>query len=149
MNPLRQQMPALLRHEGVWHGTYRLIDRGDRLLDTHRSEIEVRFPESGPYHYVQRNRFVWPDGRERRAEHPGVCRDGALHWDTQEIVGQAWQVDTNSIVLHWRRHDAPDALLYELIVLAPDSHHRSRTWHWLRGGELFQRTLIDELRVVP
>lgn len=144
---LGEAMPALLRHAGVWQGTYRIVDLEGRTLDFHHSTIEVRCPADGPYAYLQRNHFVWPDGRELRVEHPGVYRDGLLVWDTPHIAGHAWQGDARTCILTWRRKDQPDSHLYELIVLADTGLTRARTWHWFRAGRLYQRTLIEEERV--
>lgn len=144
---LAEAMPALFRHAGVWEGTYRVVDLSGATVDLHRSVIEVRFPSSGPYAYVQRNHFIWPDGRELRVEHPGMYRDGRLVWDTDHIAGHAWQGDDRTCILTWRRKDQPDAHLYELIVLAESGLTRARTWHWFRDGALYQRTLIEERRI--
>jgi hypothetical protein len=149
MNQVVATMPALLRHEGVWEGTYRIVDAEGKLLDWHHSRIEVRFPAHGPHDYMQHNHFSWADGREWRVEHPALCRDGVLLWDTEHIHGKAWCVDERSTVLTWKRHDTPDAELYELIVINEHNTQRSRTWHWFRQGLLYQRTLIDERRVAP
>jgi hypothetical protein len=146
-NPVQATMPALMRHRGVWEGRYRLVDIEGRLLDWHHSRIEVRFPDEGPHDYVQRNHFWWPDGRELRVEHPAICRNGVLLWNTDHIHGQAWSVDERSTVLTWRRTDSPGAELYEIIVINESNDQRTRTWHWLRDGALYQRTLIDERRV--
>ena len=147
MSGLRQAMPALLRHEGVWEGEYRHVGRDDALLDRHRARIEVSFPDGGGCDYLQRNRFEWDDGRVVEVEHPGVYRDGRLWWDTGHIKGHAWQVDARSVVLTWRRADTPDADLYELIALAGDGLTRTRTWHWFNATGCFRRTLIDEVKV--
>jgi uncharacterized protein YeaC (DUF1315 family) len=149
MNQVVATMPSLLRHEGVWEGIYRLVDAEGQALDWHHSRIEVRFPSDGPHDYMQHNHFTWPDGRELRVEHPAVCRNGVLLWDTEHIHGKAWSVDERSTVLTWKRHDTPDAELYELIVINEHNTQRSRTWHWFRQGLLYQRTLIDERRVAP
>jgi hypothetical protein len=147
MNQVVATMPALTRHEGIWEGTYRVVDALGQPLDTHRSRIEVRFPQEGPHDYLQHNHFIWDDGRELKAEHPAVCRAGVLYWDSEHIHGRAWSVDERSTVLTWRRHDTPDAELYEIIVINETNNQRSRTWHWFRQGVLYQRTLIDEQRV--
>jgi len=147
MNPVHQTMPHLTRHNGVWEGTYRVVDINANTLDLHHSRIEVRFPDEGPYHYTQNNHFWWDDGRETHGDYPGVCREGVLYWDNELIRGQAWAVDELSTVLTWQRHDAPGAYLYELIVINEENNQRSRTWHWFRDGVLYQRTLIEERRV--
>jgi hypothetical protein len=147
MNPIFQTMPHLLRHDGVWEGSYRVVDLDGRPLDEHRSRIEVRFPLSGPAHYTQSNLFTWSDGRQTRGEYPGTCVGGVLVWDNPLIRGSAWCVDPRSTVLRWQRHDNPGAELYELIVINENNDRRSRTWHWFRDGAVYQRTLIDEQRV--
>ncbi len=147
MNPLHEHMPALVSHAGVWEGTYRTVTTDGVEVDCHASHIEVSFPDDGPYAYVQKNRFTWPDGRLVEAEHPGVYLDGCLWWDTGLIRGHAWQGDDRTCILTWERTDTPGAHLYELIVLAPSGRTRARTWHWFRDGECYQRTLIDEVKV--
>jgi hypothetical protein len=147
MNPVLESMPSLTRHDGVWTGVYHVVDIDGRTIDRHHSKIEVRFPASGPFHYTQKNQFWWDDGRTSEGEYPGICRDGVLFWDNELISGKAWSVDPFSTVLTWRRHDTPDAYLYELIVINDTNDKRSRTWHWFRNGEVFQRTLIDEHRI--
>jgi hypothetical protein len=149
MNQVKATMPDLTRHDGIWEGQYHLVDQDGHTLDRHHSRIEVRFPDEGPYDYLQWNRFAWSDGREQRGEYPGVCRDGILYWDNELIRGKAWSVDALSAVLTWQRHDTPNAYLYEIIVINANSDHRSRTWHWIRDGVVYQRTLIDEYRVAP
>jgi hypothetical protein len=147
MNPIKQSMPSLVRHNGIWQGNYRVVGIDGSTIDCHHSRIEVRFPETGEYHYSQKNHFWWDDGRETRGEYPGVCRDGVLYWDNALIKGQAWSVDEFSTVLSWQRHDTPEAYLYELIVINATNDQRSRTWHWFRNGVVYQRTLIDESKV--
>ncbi|MFN7219905.1 MAG: hypothetical protein ACK5UX_04615 [Burkholderiales bacterium] len=149
MNPIHTSMRPLLRHDGVWEGRYKLVDAAGRAIDEHQSRIEVRFPDEGDVHYLQRNHFWWEDGREFRGEYPGVCREGVLYWDNELIRGRAWSVDEYSTVLTWQRHDSPGAYLYEIIVINEQNNVRSRTWHWFRDGVLYQRTLIDERRVAP
>lgn len=147
MSDIRSAMPALLRHEGVWEGTYRVVDLEGRVLDQHASRITVSFPTDGPHAYLQRNLFTWADGRRVEVEHPGTYRDGQLWWDTEHIEGHAWQRDERTCILTWRRKDTPGAHLYELIVIAEDGLTRTRTWHWFRDGACYQRTLVDERKV--
>jgi hypothetical protein len=149
VNPIYEQMPHLLRHNGIWIGTYRVVDEAGIALDTHASRIEVRFPREGDAHYTQSNVFTWADGREKRGEYPGVCRAGVLYWDNPLIVGKAWSVDELSTVLTWERRDTPGVYLYEIIVINAQNDRRSRTWHWFRDGVLFQRTLVDERKAAP
>ena len=58
MNPLRDHMPALVRHAGLWEGTYRTVDSAGVEIDRHASRIEVSFPDDGPHAYVRKNRIT-------------------------------------------------------------------------------------------
>lgn len=144
---LAEIMPGMLRHEGLWEGVYTHIDAGGALLDQHRAGVKCVFPKDGPYAYVQYNHFTWEDGRELRAELPGVLRDGKLWWDTDTFKGCAWETDFGLIMLNLERKDDPGANFYEIIALGDDGAHRARTWHWFKDGKLYKRTLCDEKRV--
>ena len=75
------------------------------------------------------------------------------HWDRaraygrevlERIDGHCWEVDDHCIVLTWNYLEVPGVSLYELIHLDDSGTNRTRTWHWLRDGVCFQRTIIDE-----
>ncbi len=140
-------MQIMRRHEGTWRGRYRHIDIDGVMLDEHETSVECVFPESGPYAYVQRNRFSWADGREEAMEFGGVLRDGMLHWDTEIFSGYAWVTHEDAILLKLDRKDEPGVSFKEIILLEDGADHRCRTWHWFRDGAPFQRTLCDEYRV--
>jgi hypothetical protein len=144
---LQAAMPSLLSHEGVWEGTYRHIAADGRLLDSHAARVECVFPEEGPYAYIQRNTFTWADGTVRRAELPGVLREGKLWWDVATFHGSAWETEAGLILLHLHRKDEPGAWFWEMICRAPGAETRARTWHWFdASGQLTRRTLCDERR---
>lgn len=143
---LARDFPEILRHEGTWCGTYRHLDADGVLLDLHASRVDCVFPDAGPFAYVQRNHFTWPDGREQRAELPAVLRDGRLWWDVATFRGSAWASHEGTILLRLDRKDEPGAHFVELIVLSGDGASRARTWHWFRDGRLYRRTLCDETR---
>jgi hypothetical protein len=140
-------MPAMLLHEGNWEGAYRVVDLDGNVIDQHESRVECRFPENGPYAYVQKNHFSWPDGREFHAEFGGELRGDRLYWDTDRFSGYGWATLDDVVMLTLDRKDRPGEKFTEVIVLAPDGSHRARTWHWFRDGILYQRTLCDEQRV--
>ncbi|HVL80550.1 MAG TPA: DUF3598 family protein [Actinomycetota bacterium] len=144
---IRQEMPLLARHEGIWEGTYTFVDREAKVIDRHASRLTCSFPEdpSTPYH--QTNEYTWEDGRTERIEFPATYADGRLHFDTERIDGVCWEVDDHCIVLHWVYKADRSVTLYELIHLDDSGNNRSRTWHWFKDGVCFQRTLIDEHRV--
>jgi hypothetical protein len=139
-------MPALLAHEGTWSGTYRVVDLQGETVDTHESCVECVFPDVGPFHYVQRNRFTWSDGKTHSVEFGGVLRDTRIFWDTDTFTGYGWTTRDNVVLLTLDRKDVVDASFTEIIVLGKNPDHRARTWHWFRNGLLYQRTLCDERR---
>ncbi len=143
---IAERMPAMLLHEGVWQGVYRVVDLDGNVIDRHDSRVECVFPDDGLWAYVQKNRFTWPDGREFVAEFGGKLRGDRLYWDTDRFSGYGWATHDNVVMLTLDRKDRPGESFTEVIVLAPDGSHRARTWHWFRDGALYQRTLCDEMR---
>ena len=43
---IREEMPVLARHEGVWDGVYTYFDSQDREIDRHKSRLFCRIPGS-------------------------------------------------------------------------------------------------------
>lgn len=144
---IAQQLPAMLPHEGTWEGEYQHVDLSGAVLDRHQTRIRCEFPDAGPYAYIQYNHFIWPDGRDFKAELPGVLRDGALWWDVETFHGKAWQSGDGLILLHLIRKDLPGGEFFEMIILGDDGVSRARTWHWFENGTLTKRTLCNERRV--
>lgn len=145
---IKDEMPLLARHAGRWKGTYTLVDTDGNVLDRHASLLTCSFPEEGEHEYFQTNHYTWDDGREELLRFPATYRDGHIYFDTERINGHAWEVDEHCIVLTWRYVQAEgNQTLYELIHLDDSGTHRTRTWHWLRDGVCFQRTLIEEQKV--
>jgi hypothetical protein len=147
MTLLSDAMPTLLKHAGTWAGTYRHLDVSGALLDEHQATVRCEFPAEGPFAYIQYNHFTWADGREARAELPGVFRDGKLWWDVPTFSGSCWETDDGILLLNLERKDAPGARFFEIIVLGDTGQHRARTWHWFQDGQLYKRTLCDEILV--
>lgn len=144
---IREEMPLLARHEGQWAGTYTVIDRAGAIIDKHASHLTCRFPTEGEFPYHQTNTYTWDDGRTETIEFPAMYANGRLIFDTERIDGFCWEVDEHCIVLHWIYKADTSVTLYELIHLDDKGDNRTRTWHWLKDGVCFQRTLIDEKRV--
>jgi hypothetical protein len=144
---LHRAMPSLAAHAGTWRGLYRHVDADGALLDLHEAEVRCEFPLDGPFAYVQRNRFVWADGREHLAELPGVFRDGRLWWDLPTFQGSSWEAGDGILLLNLVRKDDPGASFHEIISLGATGRRRARTWHWFKDGRLFKRTLCDETKV--
>lgn len=145
---LRQSMPLLARHEGVWEGWYRYYDANGEKIDEHKSRLLCRIRDDRDYH--QTNLYRWADGRKETREFPATVRADRLIFST-EIDGWAAAVDLDenarTMLLHWTRKNEPDLFLYEMIQISDDGLHRARVWHWFRNDRLFQRTLVDETRV--
>jgi hypothetical protein len=148
---LRDQLPVLARHEGVWEGLYRYCDAHGEKTDEHHSRLVCRFPASGPFPYHQTNYYTWPDGRQEVRDFPASLVDGRLRWDNELINGWAADVHLDAFgrttMLYWVRKDAPDIYLYEMIHLSDCGQHRSRVWQRFRDGRLLGRTLINERKL--
>ena len=147
---IRDVMPLLARHEGVWDGTYTYFNAADEQVDQHESRLICRFPEEGAP-YDQTNYYRWADGRTETREFPATFHDGRVWWDNELIKGSAWEVGDDeharSVMLYWQRQGDPSLYLYEMIQIADDGETRCRTWHWIRSGRLETRTAIQERRV--
>lgn len=145
---IREDMPLLARHEGVWDGVYTYYNAAGEKIDEHRSRLFCRFPENGPHPYHQTNHYTWPDGRAEVRDFPATYRDKRVWWDNDLIQGSAWEVGQDdkrrSVMLYWQRTGDPELYLYEMIQIADDGQSRCRTWHWIRGGQLETRTAIQE-----
>jgi hypothetical protein len=147
MTGIREGMPVLARHEGEWEGEYIHVDAHNNVLDRHKSHLSCMFPASGPHEYHQINTYIWADGRREELHFPAKYRDGQIFWDTDRIVGRAWEIDPKTVVLTWTRKGEPGTYLYEMIQLSDDGNHRGRTWHWFENDQLVKRTCIKERRV--
>ena len=145
---IKEDMPILARHEGVWDGVYMYYNAAGEKVDEHKSRLFCRFPDDGPYRYNQSNHYTWADGRTETREFPAEYRDKRVWWDNDLIKGWAAELDLDfmnrSVVLHWERTGDPSLYLYEMINLADDGLNRCRTWHWIRNGMLETRTAIQE-----
>jgi hypothetical protein len=145
---IREDMPLLARHEGVWEGTYRYYNHAGDKVDEHRSVLLCRMPEDGPHPYHQTNHYHWEDGRKEVRDFPAAYHSKRIWWDNDLILGSAWEVGQDekgrSVMLYWQRQGDPSLYLYEMIQLADDGQTRCRTWHWIRNGQLETRTAIEE-----
>lgn len=147
MESIREGMPVLARHEGRWEGEYIHVDAQNVVIDRHRAELSCAFPTEGPFAYSQVNVYTWPDGRREEHHFPATYKDRQIFWDTDRIVGRAWEIDERTVVLTWRRKNEPGTYLYEMIQISDDNTHRGRTWHWFENDQLVKRTCIKERRV--
>ncbi len=144
---IREEMPVLARHEGEWLGTYTLVDTSGKILDQHESHLSCQFPTDGPYPYYQVNRYTWADGKTEEHQFPGTYREKTLWFDSDRILGKAWEIDDSTVILWFSYKSDPGMYLYEMIQISPDNNHRARTWHWFKDHQIYQRTLIQEKRI--
>lgn len=147
MTNIREAMPVLARHEGVWTGTYTLIDCAGNVLDRHQSHLTCEFPANDPLKYYQINRYTWADGKQEEHRFPGTYRDQKLWFDTDRLQGHAWEADDATLILWFAYKTVPDFYLYEMIQISPGNNHRARTWHWFKHNQIYQRTFIQEERL--
>ena len=139
---LYAKFPVFARHEGVWQGTYRVIDtKNGQILDQHDSKVTCKM--TGDNGYYQNNEYAWSDGRAVARDFPGEFRDGALCFDTPRLLGKAVEVNENTICLFWTYKDQNNEKFSEIITLESDNH-RSRTWQHFENGEFVKITVIDE-----
>ena len=148
MTDLRSEMPILARNEGVWDGTYAYFNAQDELIDKHKSRLICRITgdEDVPYH--QTNHYTWDDGKTDIRDFKATYADKRIWFDNELIKGWAAEVGLDeynrTTMLYWQRVGDPELYLYEMIQNSDDGQHRTRTWHWIRGGLLETRTAIQE-----
>jgi len=145
---IREDMPILARHEGIWEGAYLYYNAAGEKVDEHKSLLVCRILGEGPHPYHQTNHYSWSDGRTEIRDFPAAYRDKRVWWDNELIKGWAAEepldAHKRTVVLYWERQGDPDLYLYEMIQIADDGQTRCRTWHWIRNGQLETRTAIQE-----
>lgn len=147
MNPIRQNIPLLARHEGIWEGEYTHVAPDRSVQEQQLFRILVEFPDDDLMAYRQTSHYWWPDGRTQQLMYEGEYRDGRVVFDTGRIRGACWQVDDLTIYIRFGFHDEPGGYVCEMIQLSPDGEHRARTWHWFRDHQLWRITLVREHRI--
>lgn len=145
---IREEMPLLARHEGVWDGVYTYYNQSGEKIDEHKSRLLCRFKEGDAHPYHQTNFYTWDDGRTEIRDFPATYRDKRVWWDNELIKGWAAEVGLDeynrTVMLYWQRTGDPSLYLYEMIQMSDDGAKRCRTWHWIRNGQLETRTAIQE-----
>ena len=146
MDTVREVLPLLYRHKGRWQGEYIHIDNAANILDRHDIEILVEFPDDHGIAYRQTSKFRWDDGRRQEIRFEAGLEGDRLKWNDGGIAGELWAIDASNLYLWFCFADAPNDLITETIYLSDCGKHRTRTWHWLRDGALYKRTLVNESR---
>ena len=147
MSEIKKFMPVMARHEGNWVGEYIHVDMSGLIIDQHKSELSCTFPEKGPFPYFQKNLYTWESGKTEEILFQGTFKDNKVWFNNDRIKGYVWELDQRSLMLTWVRKDIESSYLYEMIQLNENNNSRTRTWHWFKDDECFQRTLIKEKRI--
>ncbi len=147
MSQIKKFMPVMARHEGNWVGEYIHVDMSGLIIDQHKSELSCTFPEKGPFPYFQKNLYTWESGKTEEILFQGTFKDNKVWFNNDRIKGYVWELDQRSLMLTWVRKDIESSYLYEMIQLNESNNSRTRTWHWFKDDECFQRTLIKEKRI--
>jgi len=152
-NIIGARQPLVADQAGVWEGEYVHLDAEHREIDRHRSTLVCRLEDgaNGAARLSQTNIYTWADGSREIRYFDGVFRDDRL-WIANALIdgwtgAVAMDPTARTILVGWTRTAEPDFRYYEMITVAEDGDAKNRTWHWYRKGRLFQRTLINEVRV--
>ena len=140
------KFPAHRAHLGIWEGTYRHIDLKAQQEELIRSRVICEFPD-GEVFYRQRIHLTHEDGSVTEAGFDGYDRGDHLWFDTPTFIGKSWETEDGVVLLNLQRKDEPGAHFVEVIIMGEGSQNRARTWHWFKDGQLYRRTLCDEVRV--
>ena len=147
MSNIRLEMPLMTRHVGEWKGSYTLVDNQGKVLDRYTSHLSCQFVDNPPYSYYQINRYQWENGKQEEHHFPGIYKDKKVWFDTERLDGCAWEIDDTTVMFRFSFKSLTGSYLYETIFLSPCNNYRSRTWHWFKNDQIYQRTLVQEERV--
>ena len=140
------KFPAHRAHHGVWKGTYRHINLQAQEEELIQSQVICEFPETDVF-YRQTIRLTHSDGKITHAEFDGYDQGDHLWFDTPTFIGKSWETSDGVVLLNLTRKDEPGAHFAEVIIMGDGGKYRARTWHWFKDGQLYRRTLCDEVRI--
>lgn len=153
MGVISDTMPLIASQAGVWEGEYVHLGADHVVIDRHQSRLVCRLldDEDGQARLAQTNIYDWADGTREIRYFDAVCRGDRLWVDNVNIDGWVaaipFDATDRTIMVAWTRAGEPDFRYYEMITVAEDGNAKNRTWHWYRKGRLFQRTVINEVRI--
>lgn len=147
---VRERLPVLARHEGVWDGMFRRVDADGRIESEFQSRIIKRFlpDENWPKIYHQTNMYDLPDGTKQIIDTFGEYQDGKIYFESERVDG--WQLDDTAdpfkrtVFLYMVYKSDPTQYVYEMINISDDGKFRTRMTQFLEDGKTTKRTLIDE-----
>jgi hypothetical protein len=140
------KFPAHRAHLGIWEGTYRHFSADDQLEAAYRSRVTCEFPGTDVF-YRQTTELFGEDGSPSKASFDGIDKGDYLWFDAPAFSGKSWETGDGQILLNLERKDEPGGRFIEIIVMGEGGRHRARTWHWLKAGQLYRRTLCNESRI--
>jgi hypothetical protein len=147
---LAEYLPVIVRHAGVWEGTFARIDADNNVQAKFRSQIVFRLLDDAhwPDIYLQTNTYWLPGGSVQSFDTPGSFRDGRLWFESDRVRG--WSADdpldtegANALLFMEVLYD-PGTHIYEMAQISRDNTRRSRAVQFVRDAVTIQRTLIDE-----
>lgn len=148
---IREAMPVLARHEGVWLGTFRRYDADGEMIAEFPSEITTVFPEDSEFDYRQTNRYIREGEADIVIDSAGTFDGERLRFGNDRVRG--WVVDdptdehARSTLLFFEYLDGSGTYVYETVQISDDGGRRHRaTQYYNADGSLQRRTLIDEVR---
>jgi hypothetical protein len=153
MGAIAETMPVIAAQAGVWEGEYVHIDAAHREIDRHASRLICRVEDGpdGAARLIQSNIYDWADGTREVRYFEGVLAGDRIRIANENIEGSvsplAMDETARTIMVLWVRTGAPDFRFYEMITVSEDGLAKNRTWHWYQKGRLFQRTLINEVKI--
>lgn len=153
MHIISKQQPIVAEQAGVWDGEYVHLDASHNIIDRHNSRLICRLQDGpdGEAKLSQTNIYDWSDGTREIRYFDGVFKSDRV-WISNELI-EGWtgavalDPTNRTIMVGWTRPQEPDFRYYEMITVAQDGNAKNRTWHWYRKGRLFQRTVINEVRI--
>jgi hypothetical protein len=153
MKIIAEKQPLIADQAGVWAGEYVHLDADNQVIDRHKSKLVCRLEDGpdGAARLSQTNIYDWPDNTQEIRYFDGVFK-GDRVWIKNDLIdgwtgALAMDPTNRTIMVGWTRTHEPDFRYYEMITVAQDGNAKNRTWHWYRKGRLFQRTIINEVRI--
>lgn len=149
---LREALPVMARHEGVWRGTFRRYDADGVLMESFPTEITTRLRDDADgMVFHQTNRYFKDDDQIETIESFGFFDGERVRFDNPAVAG--WAIDDptdeadRSVLLHLAFKTGSGVYAYETVQISDDGQHRHRaTQYYGPDGRLIRRTLIDEVR---
>ena len=56
---------------------------------------------------------MWNDGKEETHFFPATYKNARIWFDTDRILGSAWEADDSTVLLQWERKDEPGMRLFK------------------------------------